>query len=67
MASYLHNSGIQILVAARKGLPTNPASVVVITGQPAVLQALRITGLDRVVRVLGEPEAGSPLSECSNI
>ena len=55
--SYMDSSGLGILVATRKQLKSDPNSVTVITDQPAVLQSLRITGLDRVLRVLHEPEA----------
>ncbi len=53
---YMDSSGLGILVAARRKLGgTDP--VVVISDQPAVIQALRITGLDRVLKVLSEPSS----------
>lgn len=53
--SYIDSSGLGILVAARKQLRSDPDAVLVVTEQPAVLQSLRITGLDRILRVLREP------------
>jgi anti-sigma B factor antagonist len=53
--TYIDSSGLGILVATRKQLGNSAASVVVVTDQPAVLESLRITGLDRVLRVLREP------------
>jgi anti-sigma B factor antagonist len=58
--SYMDSSGLGILVAARKQLRNDPEAVVVITDQPAVIQSLHITGLDRVLRVLREPEGVKP-------
>jgi anti-anti-sigma factor len=55
--TFIDSSGLGILVAARKQLRNNPDAVVVVTAQPAVLQSLQLTGLDRVVRVLREPAA----------
>jgi len=53
--AYMDSSGLGILVATRKQLGNSPSAVVVVTNQPAVLQSLHITGLDRVLRVLQEP------------
>jgi anti-anti-sigma factor len=53
--SYAANDSFGVLIATRKRLD-DPNSVVVITDQQSVLRALRITGLDRVLRVLREPE-----------
>lgn len=53
--TYIDSSGLGILVATRKQLGNDPDSVTVITDQPAVLQSLSITGLDRVLRVVQEP------------
>lgn len=58
--SYMDSSGLGILVAARKQLKNEPDSVIVVTDQPAVLQSLRITGLDRVLRVLRDPSSLHP-------
>jgi len=55
--TFIDSSGLGILVATRKRLSNEPSSVVVITDQPAVLQSLEITGLDRVLRVVREPAA----------
>lgn len=53
--TFVDSSGLAILVATRKRLKNDPEAVTVVTDQPAVLQSLLITGLDRVVRVLREP------------
>lgn len=53
--SFIDSSGLGILVATRKRLQSQPENVVVITAQPAVLQALSITGLNRVLVVQQEP------------
>lgn len=58
--SYMDSSGLGILVAARKQLRNEPDSVIVVTDQPAVLQSLHITGLDRVLRVLKDPSSLKP-------
>jgi anti-anti-sigma factor len=61
--TYIDSSGLGILVATRKQLGNAPDSVVVITSQPAVLQSLQITGLDRILRIMPEPQttrSGSP-------
>jgi anti-sigma B factor antagonist len=55
--TFIDSSGLGILVATRKKLNNDPSSVVVVTDQPAVLQSLQITGLDRVLRVEREPAA----------
>jgi anti-anti-sigma factor len=55
--NYIDSSGLGILVATRKRVGTTPESVTIITDQPAVLQSLEITGLDRVLNVLREPAA----------
>ena len=55
--TFIDSSGLGILVATRKKLNNEPTSVVVVTDQPAVLQSLQITGLDRVLRVEREPAA----------
>lgn len=57
--TYIDSSGLGILLAARKQLGKGADSVIVISDQPAVLQSLKITGLDRVLRVQSEP-AGLP-------
>ena len=49
--TFMDSSGLGILVATRKRLNNVPGGVIVITDQPAVLQSLSITGLDRVLRV----------------
>lgn len=53
--SYIDGSGLGVLMATLKRMGREPGSVVVIANQPAVLQALQLTGLDRVLRVLREP------------
>jgi anti-anti-sigma factor len=53
---YIDSSGLGVLVAARRSLGDRRECVTVIATEPAVLQALQITGLDRVIRVLREPE-----------
>ena len=55
--SFIDSSGLGILVATRKQLGSGAGSVVVVTEQPAVLQSLQITGLDRVLQVQAEPAA----------
>lgn len=55
--TFIDSSGLGILVATRKQLRNSPDAVIVVTDQPAVLQSLQLTGLDRVVRVLKEPAA----------
>jgi anti-anti-sigma factor len=49
--TFIDSSGLGILVATRKRLGGESACVSVVTDQPAVLQSLSITGLDRVLRV----------------
>ena len=57
--SFIDSSGLGILVATRKQLHNDAESVVVVTDQPAVLQSLHITGLDRILQVRHDP-VGSP-------
>jgi anti-sigma B factor antagonist len=52
--TFIDSSGLGILVATRKRLMSEPDSVTVVTAQPAVLQSLQLTGLDRVLRVVQE-------------
>src|SRR4028119_1272498 len=52
--NHIDSSGLGILVATRKRLNNHPASVVVVTDQPAVLHSLHVTGLDRVFEVMHE-------------
>lgn len=54
--TYLDSTGLGVLVAARRQLGNRTGSVVVITAQPAVLQSLMLTGLDRVLQVVPEPK-----------
>ena len=49
--TFMDSSGLGILVATRKRLSNQPGSVIIVTDQPAVLQSLMITGLDRVFTV----------------
>lgn len=49
--TFIDSSGLGILVATRKRLGNELDSVTVVTDQPAVLQSLSITGLDRVLTV----------------
>ena len=53
--TYIDSSGLGVLVAARRHLGTESSVVTVVTTQEAVLQSLRLTGLDRIIRVLNEP------------
>lgn len=53
--TFIDSSGLGILVATRKRV--SQGGVTVVTNQPAVLQSLGITGLDRVLTVLREPDA----------
>lgn len=55
--THIDSSGLGILVATRKRLNNQPSSVVVVTDQPAVLQSLQVTGLDRVFEVMQEARA----------
>jgi anti-sigma B factor antagonist len=55
--TFIDSSGLGVLVAARRQLGGDPASVIVVTEQPAVLQSLQITGLDRILRVVKEEAA----------
>lgn len=57
--TYIDSSGLGILLAARKQIGKSADAVVVVTGQPSVIQSLKITGLDRVLRIQAEP-AGMP-------
>lgn len=52
--TFMDSSGLGILVATRKRLNNEPGAVVIITDQPAVLQSLSITGLDRIFTVQRE-------------
>jgi anti-anti-sigma factor len=56
----MDSSGLGILVAARKQLRNEADAVIVVTDQPAVLQSLHITGLDRVLRVLRDASSLNP-------
>lgn len=49
--TYIDSSGLGVLVATRKHLAQHPGSIIVLTAQPAVLQTLNLTGLDRVLDV----------------
>jgi anti-anti-sigma factor len=49
---FIDSSGLGILVATRKQLGNVQSAVVVVTEQPAVLQSLQITGLDRIITVV---------------
>jgi len=49
--TYIDSSGLGILVATRKRVGAGQHAVTVITDQPAVLQSLEITGLDRILNV----------------
>lgn len=53
--TYIDSSGLGILLAARKQLGKSADSVVVVTEQASVIQSLKITGLDRVMRIQSEP------------
>jgi len=64
--SYIDSSGLGILVGARKHLGHEPELVTVITDHPAVLQALSLTGLDRVLRVLREPATAAASAPATN-
>lgn len=55
--TFIDSSGLGILVATRKRMAGAAGGVTVVTDQPAVLQSLSITGLDRVLNVLREPDA----------
>ena len=52
--TYIDSSGLGILLAARKQMGKNANAVVVVTGQASVIQSLKITGLDRVMRIQSE-------------
>ena len=54
--TYIDSTGLGVLVATRRRLGNRSGSVVVITEQPAVLQSLMLTGLDRVIQVVPEPQ-----------
>ena len=49
--TFIDSSGLGILVATRRQLGGLNAAVTVVTDQPAVLQSLEITGLDRVLTI----------------
>ncbi|MCC2671311.1 MAG: anti-anti-sigma factor [Armatimonadetes bacterium] len=53
--SFIDSSGLGILVATRKQLGGSSDAVTVVTDQPAVLQSLQITGLDRVLIIERSP------------
>ncbi|MFN3653234.1 MAG: STAS domain-containing protein [Armatimonadota bacterium] len=55
--TYIDSTGLGILVATRKQLGGGPDSVVIVTEQPAVLQSLSLTGLDRIFSVVPELQA----------
>jgi len=59
--SYIDSTGLGVLVAARRKLASTPEGVVILSGQPSVLQSLRITGLDRIFKVMEDPSALCPL------
>ena len=55
--TYIDSTGLGVLVATRRHLGNRTGSVTVVTEQPAVLHSLQLTGLDRIMRVIGEPLA----------
>lgn len=57
--SYIDSSGLGILVATRKRVGADQDAVTVVTDQPAVLQSLEITGLDRILNVLREAQVAT--------
>lgn len=57
--THVDSSGLGVLVATRRRLGGASGVVTIVTDQPAVLHSLRITGLDRVFRVLSEAPAVS--------
>jgi anti-anti-sigma factor len=61
--SYIDSSGLGVLVAARRQL-SGTGTVTVVTDQPGVVQALRITGLDRVLNIQAELEVPADRSAC---
>jgi anti-anti-sigma factor len=55
--TYIDSSGLGVLVATRKQLGSKSGCVTIVTAQPAVLQSLNLTGLDRVLEVLPDQVA----------
>ena len=55
--TYMDSMGLGVLVASRRQLGNRSGSVVVVTQQPAVLHSLMLTGLDRVLQVIPEPQS----------
>jgi anti-sigma B factor antagonist len=53
--TYVDCGALGVLLAAWRTLRPNGGRVTVLTAHPAVLQALRLTGVDRVLEVLSEP------------
>lgn len=53
--TFIDSSGLGILLATRKRLGSERSAVTVITQQPAVLNSLSTTGLDRYLCVVPEP------------
>ncbi len=57
--TFIDSSGLGILLATRKRLGSERSAVTVITQQPAVLNSLSTTGLDRYLCVVPEPLAAA--------
>jgi anti-anti-sigma factor len=49
--TYMDSSGLGVLVGAKRRLASNEGEVMIITQQNAVLKALSLSGLDRIIRV----------------
>ena len=55
--TYMDSSGLGVLVGAKRRLAANEGEVLIITEQNAVLKALSLSGLDRIIRVFPTEQA----------
>ena len=55
--TYMDSSGLGVLVGAKRRLAANEGEVMILTEQNAVLKALSLSGLDRIIRVFPTEQA----------
>jgi anti-sigma B factor antagonist len=53
---YMDSSGLGVLVGAKRRLAAHDGEVMIVTEQSAVLKALQLSGLDRIIRVFPDVE-----------
>jgi anti-anti-sigma factor len=55
--TYMDSSGLGVLVGAKRRLASGDGEVLIITQQSAVLKALSLSGLDRIIRIFPDEES----------